>query len=148
MGNREFKDVLAELLESNGGTGGDNLLRISKLLRNIKPDFTEVYLQRLLRGLPPSEEDRKAISVVLEPPAKRWVSDFWEAEDDYSRRLAEIALRYTKSPLIAKELVDSFSAEVSYRNEMFNSSEAESVMAEIFANKKWNEELALFIGMT
>ena len=147
MENIEFKDVLVGLLTAHGGTGSQNLSRIARLVRDQKPDFSEDRLHRLIQGFTPSDEDRKAISVVLEPPAKRWFSDFWLAEDYNSRRLAEIALRHTKSPLIAKELVDSFSDEVSYRNETFNSSEAAMVMAEKFATNKWNDELALFYGM-
>ena len=146
--NYEFKDVLVVLLEENGGLSRDNLARISQLIRTLKPDFSLGYLDRLIRGHPPSDEDRIAISRVLDPPSKRWMSKFWKAEDANSRRLAEIASDYTKNPLMAKQLVDSFSLNVRFRNETFNSYEVQRTMAEIFDKRKWDDELDLFYDLS
>lgn len=148
MKNTEFKDVLLELIEKNGGTGRRNLTRISQLVRDFKSDFTERYLSRLMEGHPPSEEDRIAISKVLDPPWTKWMSKYWKAEDLRSRQLAEIACAHTKSPLIAKELVESLSTDVSYRNETFSSYDTRSLMAEFFAKKKLDDEWDLFYGLS
>ena len=50
MGNPDFKDVLRELIEKNGGLEPSNLARLSDKIREFKPEFSATYLRRLLSG--------------------------------------------------------------------------------------------------
>ena len=144
MRNPDFKDVLQEMIEKNGGLNRDNLLRLSDKIRRFKPEFSAAYLQRLLSGHPPSREDREAISQVMEPAAEKWMSMYWGVEEVGHRRFARIASRHTKSPVIAKELVEGLLDEVNYRNMALPDHDVEKILKDLISMKELEDEFKLF----
>jgi hypothetical protein len=122
--NTEFKEHLKTLIDADGGMAAPNLERISKLLRAFEETFTPQRLIGLLRGLPPTQGERRAISGVLQPESERWLSEIWLLEDEESRRLAKFSFRQMRSHVLAREFVDYAQSKASFRNE--NSSESET----------------------
>ena len=115
--NPEFKDAFRHLLETSGGLEGSYLERISLKLRAHDETLTIGRLRRLLQGLPPSQAERRAISLVLEPAHQRWLSENWPLEDAGSRRLAKFAFARMKSHILAKEFVSFVREGARFRNE-------------------------------
>ena len=144
MGKANFKDVLRDLIEKNGGLGRGNLERLSDKIREIKPDFSAAYLRRLLSGYPPSREDREAISQVLEPESERWMSMHWDVEDVDNRELATWAAQYTKSHVLVKKFVDDLLDRVSYRDKKLSENDAHIILRELYEENRWKVEIDLF----
>ena len=144
MGNPDFKDVLRELIEKNGGLEPSNLARLSDKIREFKPEFSATYLRRLLSGHPPTKEDREAISQALEPAHEKWMSDHWRIEEVEERKLAFIAYRFTKNQKLIVELVDDFKNRVSHRNITPSESEAIKILSELYKEKELKDEMELF----
>ena len=144
MGNPDFKDVLRELIEKNGGLEPSNLARLSDKIREFKPEFSATYLRRLLSGYPPTKEDREAISQTLEPAHERWMSDHWRIEELDDRKLASLASRITKSPVLAAELVNDFKNHVSHRNMALSDTEVSKIFLERHEEKRPEVEMDVF----
>lgn len=117
MENPEFKDALRQLFEENGGLSGPNLETISQILRTHDESFTVGRIRGLLRGLPPSASERRAISLSMEPKSDQWLSDNWLLEDRESRRLAQFAFKQRRSHVLAKSFVENVRVESRFRNE-------------------------------
>ena len=144
MGNPDFKDVLRELIEKNGGLKPGNLARLSDKIREFKPEFSVVYLRRLLSGHPPTKEDREAISQALEPAHERWMSDHWRIEELDDRKLASLASQITKSRVLAAELVNEFKNDVSHRNMSLSDTEVSKNLSDLHEEKQLEVEMAVF----
>ena len=144
MKNPDFKDVLRELIEKNGGLSSSNMERLSDKIRKFKPEFSAAYLRRLLSGLPPSREDRVAISQVLEAASERWMSIHWNVEEVGNRYLAALALQHTKSPVIAAKLVDALLVRVNYRNISLSDDEVHKVFGELYLENMLEVEIDVF----
>ena len=144
MGKANFKDALRDLIEKNGGLNRGNLERLSDKIREIKPNFSAAYLRRLLSGYPPSREDREAISQVLEPESERWMSMYWDVEDVDKRELARLASQHTKSPVLAKELVDGLLDRVSYRDKKLSENDVHRIFEELHWGKMQEVEIDVF----
>jgi len=144
MGNSDFKDVLRELIEKNGGLKPGNLARLSDKIREFKPEFSVAYLRRLLSGYPPTKEDREAISQALEPAHERWMSDHWRVEEVYDRKLASLASQITKSQVLAVELVDDFKSQVSHRNMVSSDTEVSKILLDLHEEKQLEVEMDVF----
>ena len=61
-----FKDTLKRAIENFGGLSPDNLSTIAEAARDIAPDITVIYLNRLLSGQPPRGRDRLALEHALD----------------------------------------------------------------------------------
>lgn len=144
MKNPDFKDVLRELIEKNGGLSRSNMVRLSDKIREFKPEFSAAYLRRLLSGLPPSREDRAAISQVLEPASERWMSIHWNVEEVENRYLATLALQHTKSPVIAAKLVDDLLVRVNYRDRSLSENEVHQIFRELYWENMPEVEMDVF----
>ena len=144
MGNPDFKDVLRELIEKNGGLNPGNLARLSDKIREFKPEFSATYLRRLLSGYPPTKEDREAISQALEPAHERWMSDHWRIEELDDRKLASLASQITKSRVLAAELVNEFKNDVSHRNMALSDTEVSKNLSDLHEEKQLEVEMAVF----
>ena len=144
MGNPDFKDVLRELIEKNGGLNPGNLARLSDKIREFKPEFSATYLRRLLSGYPPTKEDREAISQALEPAHEKWMSDHWRIEELDDRKLASLASQITKSHVLAVELVNEFKNDVSHRNMALSDTEVSKNLSDLHEEKQLEVEMAVF----
>lgn len=144
MGNPDFKDVLRELIEKNGGLKPSNLARLSDKIREFKPEFSVAYLMRLLSGYPPTKEDRAAISQALEPPHEKWMSDHWRIEELDDRKLASSASQITKSQVLAAELVNEFKNDVSHRNMASSETEVSKILLKLHEEKQLEVEMDVF----
>lgn len=144
MRNPEFKDVLRELIEKNGGFSRGNMARLSDKIREVKPEFSVAYLRRLLFGQPPSRKDRLAISLVLEPPSKRWLSMYWEIEDLDTRHIAELASRYTRNPTFVRESVEYVLERVKYRDRSLSEDDVKIILREFYLENELKVEIEVF----
>ena len=144
MGNPDFKDVLRELIEKNGGLEPSNLARLSDKIREFKPEFSATYLRRLLSGYPPTKEDREAISQTLEPAHERWMSNHWRVEEVDDRKLASLASQITKSRELAVGLVDDFKSQVSHRNMVSSDTEVSEILLDLHEEKQLEVEMDVF----
>ena len=144
MGNSDFKDVLRELIEKNGGLERSNLARLSDKIREFKPEFSVAYLMRLLSGHPPTKEDREAISQALEPAHEKWMSDHWRVEEVDDRKLASLAYHFTKSQVLIVRLVNDFKNRVSHRNMMPSNPEAIKIFSELYEEMRLEVEMEVF----
>lgn len=144
MGNPDFKDVLRELIEKNGGLNPGNLARLSDKIREFKPEFSATYLRRLLSGYPPTKEDREAISQALEPDHEWWMSNHWRVEEVDDRKLASLAYHFTKSQVLIVRLVNDFKNRVSHRNMMPSNPEAIKIFSELYEEMRLEVEMEVF----
>ena len=85
-----FKDILREAIEKFGDITSDNLSAIAEAAREIAPDITVAYINRLLAGQPPRGRDRLALEFALgidldEDLGRRPISEY--AEQKFQTRL-------------------------------------------------------------
>ena len=132
MENPKFKDALRDLLNSSALVDAADLDSVSESLRSHDEPFTVGRLVGLLRGLPPSASERRAISLVLEAASDRWLSDNWLLEDVKSRNLAQIAFKQMRSHVLAKAFVEYVQVEAPFRNQ----NHSEKDLVEIHARFK------------
>ena len=140
----EFKDCLRELMEANGGMTAQNIMEIAQRIRKIKPDVSPQYFQALLRGQPPTDDERWAISQVLEPESERWMSRIWRLEDDERRRVAKYAYSETQNEGLATAFVDFVLAEASFRDGELPESELGILFSEFRSVRSLEDEIDLF----
>ena len=132
------------MVEISGGPTAENIARIALLIREIKPDFSPQYLQTLLRGQPPTNDDRYAISQVLEPEAERWVTRIWRLEDLEPRRLAKYAYLGTRNREQSIEFVDFVLSEARFRDGELPDHEIGTLFREFSSNQALEDEIELF----
>ena len=145
MDNPEFKDVLRELVDLNGGISTQNLNRISEGLRIHEDAFTTGRLLALLRGqLQPTESDRRAVSLVLEPEHDRWLSEIWHLEELESRRLARFTFAHMRSHVLAKAFADYVLIEASFRNQDHTESTLAELHTQFRNDREIEDEIELF----
>ena len=144
--NPEFKKVLRELLDLNGGVGIQNVKRISEKLQPHEDAFSSTgRLLALLRGLlQPTEQDRRALSLVLEPVSDRWLSEIWRLEELESRRLARFAFAHMRSHVLAKAFVDYVLVEASFRNQDHTESSLAELHTQFRNDREIEDEIELF----
>ncbi len=140
-----YRSALLDLIEQNGGTDESNLRRISQELKTHEETFTARRLKNLLTlGLRPTQEERRAVSLVLEPQSERWISENWLLEDIASRKVVKIALDCTKSHVMVKEIVDHVHGEVSFRNEDLSGSDLNDLCKQFLEDREKEDEIELF----
>ena len=140
----EFKECLRELVVANGGITAENVLEIAQRIRKIKADFSPQYFQGLLRGQPPTDDDRWALSQVLEPESERWMSRIWRLEDYDRRRIAKYAYSETRNEGLATAFVDFVLAEASFRDGELPESELGILFSEFRSVRSLEDEIDLF----
>jgi hypothetical protein len=140
----EFKDCLRQLIEDNGGMSPDNLQRIVGEVRKMKPEFSLAHLQNLLRGYPPNNDDRLAVTHTLEPEADRWMSEYWPLEDRKPRELAKLAFREHRSHEAAKEFVDYVLGIASFRDVELTEKEMRTLLNEFHSKREPEVEMEVF----
>ena len=143
MENPEFKGVLQELLARKVGAGEQNRKLIASKLRDHVETFTVDRLHQLLAGIQPSQAERIAVSLVLEPEGDQWLSENWPLEDLKSRRLAKFAFARLRSHALAIEFVGYVLVDAYFRNE----DRSESVLKELLAQFRQKGELEVEIDV-
>ena len=144
MENPKFKDVLRDLIDEDGGIGAHNLARLSENLQVHEETLTSRRLSGLLSGMQPKPMERRAISLVLEPESKRWLSEIWHLEDVESRRLAKLAFKQMRSHVLAKAFVEYIQEEARFRNEDHSDSELVGLHAEFRKSRELEDEIEIF----
>ena len=143
-----FKDAFRDLLERNGGLGGENLDNISEKLRQHSDTFSVGRIRGLLVGHPPTQEERKAIFLVLDSESDRELPEDGYSRNTVGRRLAEFAFSNCKSPVLGIEHANKFplfvKEETSFRNQNLTEEEMKTLYSEFLPIQQSEDEIELF----
>ena len=145
MENPTFKEALNSLIGETGGTDSTSLNRPAAKLRDYDETFSRHRLNTLMTtNLPPTLEERRAISLVLEPPSEQWLSENWLLEDYFSRRLAKFGFKLMRSHVLAKGFVEYVLEGARFRGADHSEGDLIKLHSEYRQTKELEDEIDLF----
>ena len=145
MENPTFKQALTALIEENGGTDPTNLNPLAAKLREYGETFSRPRLNTLMTtNLPSDSEERRAISLVLEPPSEQWLSENWLLEDYFSRRLAKFGFKLMRSHVLAKGFVEYVLEGARFRGADHSEGDLIKLHSEYRQTRELEDEIDLF----
>ena len=131
-----YKDRLKELIEQHGGRTEPNLVSIVELVRKICSTFSMVRLVNLLNGLPPSPNERQAISMALGESPGQFLDGNDKAGAENRRRIVKFASDPDRMgrPEYADQFYEFVMTKVSYRNRVISNDDLYALVPEFLAS--------------
>ncbi len=144
MNEIRFSDVLND--EIVGRFGPDWKLRSNEVRneivargREVHPSFSRQRFDTLLNGLPPSNDDRKAIDHAFEFP---WPETNWDLEDEFRQVVRRVGLS-TKYPPMVKDIAERISG-TDYRYGNLTDAEVDKLAQQYIFESQLPVEMEVF----